>query len=243
MRMIRLLPALAASVLLSSAAAFADPAMTGDWSGFYIGGVGGAEFGNAHFSLPGDKHDALQSSHGNNTNFNGGGLAGFNFQSNNFVYGIEGEVTDGDGTRSVTACAEPDGCFTSAHDSFTTFNHLKTGISEKLRARFGLAYGDTLFYAAAGYSHADTKLSLVGDCYDFADPAVPTVYNFARSRQVSGINLGVGVEYALGSFFVRGEYVFDDYGSGTWKGDGAEWNDRRISLNDNLVRAAVGLHL
>jgi outer membrane immunogenic protein len=229
----------AASLLISTGAFAQD---SGDWSGLYIGGVGGAQFGNSHFSLPGDKHDALKQSHADNTNFSGGGLVGFNFQSNNIVYGLEGDVTDGNGTQSVTACTVPDGCFTPKHDSFTTFNNLKTGVTERLRARLGISTGDMLFYAAGGYSHADTKLSLVGNCYNFADPPVPLVFNFARSRQVSGFNLGVGAEYALGSFFLRGEYVFDDYGSGTWKGS-AEWNDRRISLSDNQLRVAVGIHI
>ena len=239
MRILSFLPASAASLLVSTAA-LADPA---DWSGFYLGGAVGAQFGNAHFALPGDKSDALKSTHGDGTNFTGGGLAGFNFQSDNFVYGVEGEVMGGSGTSSVTACTVPDGCFVTTHDSFTTYNHLKTGTSERLRARFGLVAGDMLFFAAGGYSHADSKLSLVGDCYNSADPTVPLVFNYARSRQVSGFNLGLGAEYSLGSFFLRGEYVFDDYGSGIWKGDGAEWNDRRISLNDNLLRAAIGIRL
>lgn len=230
----------AVSLIAVSTPVFAQD--LGDWSGFYLGGVGGAQFDSAHFSLPGDKHDALQQTHANHTNFTGGGLAGFNFQSANIVYGIEGEVTGGDSTQSVTACTVPDGCFTPKHDSFTTFNHLKTGMSERLRGRVGFTEGNVLFYGAGGYSHASTKLALVGNCFNFADPPVPLIFNFARSKQVSGFNLGLGAEYAFGSFFLRGEYVFDDYGSGIWKGS-AEWNDRRISLSDNEVRAAVGIHI
>lgn len=236
----KLLPLAAVSLLASSVAAFAQTD-AGDWSDFYVGGAGGAEFGNAHFALPGDKHDALKSNKGDSTNFTGGGLAGFNFQSDNFVYGIEGEVAGGDSTRSATACTVPDGCFVTTHDSFTTFNHLKTGVSERLRARLGIAEGGTLFYVAGGYSHADTKLSLIGDCYNFADPTVPLVFTFGRSRQISGFNLGLGVERNFAqNFFVRGEYLYEDFGAQTWAGDGAEWNNRRISLNDNQLRIAVG---
>ncbi len=38
---------------------------------------------------------------------------------------------------------------------------------------------------------------------------------------------------------VRAEYLFDGYGHQTYSGDGAEWNDRRISLHDSNLRVGV----
>ena len=51
---------------------------------------------------------------------------------------------------------------------------------------------------AGGYSVAKTRMDLVGDCYNGADPSVPTIYAFSRSKTISGYNVGAGVEHALG---------------------------------------------
>ncbi|HEX4024420.1 MAG TPA: outer membrane beta-barrel protein [Steroidobacteraceae bacterium] len=230
---------LAAAAVLLSSTAFA-----GEWSGFYIGGVASADFAHAGFALPGDTGDRLLQHSANGTSFVGGGLVGYNFQVGNAVIGAEADLMSSPGTRSVTACTVPDGCFTSAHDSFTTFNDLHTSTSERYRVRFGMIAYDTLFYGAAGYSHTTSVLSLIGDCFDPADPTVPTVYNFVRAKSLDGLNLAVGAEHSIGKhLFVRGEYLYEDFGNQTWSGQAPEWNDRRISLNDSQLRLAVGLRL
>lgn len=236
-----LLPLAAASLLLSSAA-FADTTTAG-WGGFYAGALADVNFGHSHFALPGDMNDVLQQTSHDHTAFAGGGLLGFNWQDGDMVYGLEGDLTSGNGTSSVTACAKVDGCFTSAHDSFTTFNHLKTDWSGRIRARIGWTSGDTLFYAAGGYSFADTKMSLVGWCYDPASPPVPTVYHFARSKTLSGFNLGLGLETPVSdNITLRAEYLFEDFGSTTYKGEAPEWNDRSISVRNSALRVAVAYH-
>src|ERR1700744_4604484 len=113
-----LLPLAAASFLLSSAA-FADDAMT-DWSGLHVGALADVNFGHSHFALPGDMGDVLLQNSNNHTSFAGGGLIGYDWQSGDTVYGVEGDLTTGNGTSSVTACTKIDGCFTPLHDSFTT---------------------------------------------------------------------------------------------------------------------------
>ncbi|HSM96988.1 MAG TPA: outer membrane beta-barrel protein [Rhizomicrobium sp.] len=237
------LPLAAATLLLSSAAALADGEMTSGWGGFYAGAIADVNFGSSHFALPNDPNDVLQQTHSDHTSFAGGGLLGFNWQDGDMVYGLEADLTSGNGTSSVTACTKIDGCFTSAHDSFTTLNHLKTDLSGRVRARIGWTSGDTLFYAAGGYSYADTKLSLVGLCFNAANPTVPLVFNFARSKTLSGYNLGVGMEKPLGDgFIIRAEYVFEDFGSTTYKGQAPEWNDRSISVRNSALRVAVAYH-
>jgi opacity protein-like surface antigen len=237
-------PLALAGLLFSTIGAAADSAATPmqiDWSGFYVGATAAAQFSSSHFALPGDTGDALQQTRANRVSLLGGGVAGYNDQMGSMVLGIEADISSGSGTSSVTACTVPDGCFTPAHDSFTTLNHLNDEFDGRLRARLGWVVGYTLIYGAAGYSYADTKLSLVGLCYNAADPTVPLVFNFDRARNLSGFNLGVGVEQALGQHWViRAEYVFDDFGNETYPGAAPEWNDRRISIADSTVRAAVG---
>lgn len=239
-----LLSLAAASFLLSSVAAFADVDNTSsppDWSGFYAGAIADVNFGSSHFALPGDLGDVLQQTHADHTSFAGGGLAGFNFITNGgTILGIEGDLTSGNGTSSVTACTKVDGCFTSAHDSFTTLNHLHTDMSWRIRGRAGFDMDGTLIYAAAGWSGEDTKLSLVGLCYNAATPTVPLIFNFSRSKNLSGYNLGFGAERPLGqNFVVRAEYVFEDFGDTTYRGAAPEWNNRSISVRNSAIRVAV----
>src|SRR5690242_7003197 len=238
-----LLTLAAASLLLSSAAALADVDSAPAWGGFYVGALADANFGHTHFALPGDTHDVLQQTSHDLTSFAGGGLIGFNWQNDNMIYGLEGDLTSGNGTSSVTACTKIDGCFTSAHDSFTTLNQLKTDWSGRLRARIGWMRDDTLFYAAGGYSFADSKMSLVGLCYDAAHPTVPDVYYFARKQTLSGLALGVGMETPVADHItLRAEYVFEDFGDTTYKGAAPEWNDRSISVRNSALRVAVAYH-
>lgn len=232
----------AGSVLALGAAAAADAAPTWNWSGPYVGGVVGANVEDSRFALPGDTADRLLSTHSSPTGFTGGGLVGFNYQFNgNYVIGAEADVVDGSAVRKVTACTTFGGCFTSAHDSFTTYNRLDQGVSGHLRARLGYAMDRTLLYVAGGYSWADTKLNLIGDCYNAATPTVPTVYTYSRSKTLSGFNLGVGLDQAVSDHIVlRAEYVYDDFGAQTYPGDAAgEWNARRIGLDENNFRVAA----
>jgi outer membrane immunogenic protein len=220
-------------------AAHAAPAAA-DWSGFYVGAAAGGTFTDNHFGLPGDHSDVLQQTRNGSTAFTGGGLIGFNHQMGSLVAGVEGDYVGGDSTANVTACNVSDGCFTPTHDSFTTFNRLREGDTGRVRVRLGVANGANLFYAAVGYSTTQTKLNLVGDCFNGANPTVPLIFTFSRSKTLSGFNIGAGVERQITSHWIaRAEYIHDDFGNQTYRGDGSEWNDRRIAVNYNTVRAAI----
>jgi len=225
---------------LSLAGAVAAQPAT-NWNGPYVGVLAGAQFGSAGFALPGDTGDVLQSDHDSKTAFTWGGMAGFNITTGGVVLGLEGDVMDANNAKTVVACTTPDGCFTSAHDSFTTYNNLKQTLNGRVRARVGIARGDNLFYVAGGYSVAKTRLDLVGDCFDPANPPVPIIFTFSRSKTLSGFNIGAGVEHAIGSHLrIRAEYLYDSYGNQTYAGDGSgEWNDRLISVHDSNLRLGV----
>ncbi len=228
-----------AALALAGAAA-AQPAAATSWNGPYVGLLAGAQFGGADMALPGDTSDVLQSTHASGTAFQYGGLVGFNTTVSGIVLGLEGDLVNANKTRGVVACNARDGCFTSAHDSFTTYNNLKETLNGHVRVRAGFAAGDNLVYVAGGYSVAKTRLNLIGDCYNAADPAVPTVYTYERSRTISGYTLGAGIEHAVGShLMVRAEYLYDGYGRQTYAGDGAEWNDRSISVHNSNLRVGV----
>lgn len=213
-----------------------------DWTGFHAGVLGSVASTRASFALLNDPADKLLDHSASKTRATGGLLFGYDHQFDNRVFGVEADVTSPSGTRSVTACSVQFGCFTSAGDSFTTFNRIRSGTTERLRARFGFTSGDTLFYGAVGYSHMKAHLSLVGNCYNADDPAVPTVYTFDRSKSLSGYNLALGMDHALGErLFLRAEYLFEDFGDNTFTTSSPEWAARRISLRSNQLRLAIGL--
>jgi outer membrane immunogenic protein len=210
------------------------------WSGVYVGAVGGAQWTRSHFALPGDQADALLSDHDTHSSLSGGGLVGVNYQTNHVVLGLEADLVGENAKQQVTACTVPDGCWVPTHDSFTTLNHLKERLAGHLRARLGFVTGNTLFYAAGGYSVAKARLDLIGECFNPGDPTTPLIFNYSRKKTLSGFNLGAGVEQRLGRHVsVRAEYVFDDYGHQLYRGDGTEWNDRRIAVRNSALRLAI----
>ena len=238
---IRFSPALTgAALLLCAGAAHATPHDGETWSGLYVGAIGGRQWTSSHFSLPGDQADALLSDHDSRSSWFGGGLVGANYQTNNVVLGLEADVVGENARQQVTACTVPDGCWTPAHDSFTTLNHLKQRLTGHLRARAGIVAGDNLFYVAGGYSIAATRLDLIGECFNPGDPTTPLLFNFSRKRTISGLNLGAGFERRIGRHVsARAEYVYDDYGHQLYRGDGTEWNDRSIRVRNSSLRLAV----
>jgi outer membrane immunogenic protein len=213
------------------------------WTGPYAGLVGGIDQASAHFALPEDTADVLVTDRDRNWKWSGGLVAGFDYETGGgVVVGLEGDVTAGKNRLAVTACTSADGCWTPAHDSFTTINHLTTRARGHLRAKVGLASGPNLFYAAGGYSVERGRLDLLGECFNPGNPGTPLLFTFSRSKSMSGFNLGGGYERRIGPHFaVRAEYLYDDFGHQLFRGDGAEWNDRRIVVRTSTFRVGADL--
>src|SRR5215831_13025927 len=98
------------------------------WAGWYIG---------AHFGANWQQSDRSNFGYGapertNATGFIGGGQLGYNWQHGNFVFGLEGDGSglSGRGRNDVTYAA-----------TTGSIRWLST-----VRARFGLAVGDTMVY-------------------------------------------------------------------------------------------------
>jgi outer membrane immunogenic protein len=177
--------AAAADLPSRSASPYYNPPPIFTWTGFYVGGNAGLNFGQ--FS-------------GNGTNYFGnsfGGLygvtAGYNYQSGNLVAGLEGDIDFG----SVNGQNYP---FPGAHASGNV-----TG-EGSLRVRFGYALDRALLYVTGGYTGANLKGSLA----DFS--AAPNLYA-SQSAYLNGFVIGAGMEYALtNNISVKAEYLFNDYG-------------------------------
>jgi outer membrane immunogenic protein len=106
-----------------------------NWSGFYIGAVGG--YGSEATSDP-------QAAKGGF----GGGTLGYNWQYGTFVFGVEADDAFGDVSSSV---ASPDFTATAKIDNLAT-----------VRGRVGVAFDQVLLYGTGGVAWADTKYSFSG---------------------------------------------------------------------------------
>lgn len=122
----------------------------------------------------------------------GGGHAGCNYQMNNFVIGLEGDIEGADVT----------GGYRLANGNGTDFSVRWQG---SIRGRAGVAFDRVLLYVTGGAAFADLR-------YTYFTPLVRESF----TNGVTGWTAGVGVEYALNqNWSVRGEYRFTDYGSVT----------------------------
>ncbi|HZP75686.1 MAG TPA: outer membrane protein [Pseudolabrys sp.] len=172
------------------------PAFT--WTGFYVGGNIG--FASTRSSVANDPSSPIAWLNGpisaNGTKFIGGLQAGYNWQIQNFVLGLEGDISFGSGTRSGT------GTSLGGTDIFSSrLSWLST-----IRGRLGVAFDRLLVYGTGGVAFAKFNDTLT-DTFPFT--ATP-------SSNQTGWAAGAGLEYAFTEHWtVRGEYLHAGFRSRT----------------------------
>lgn len=151
-----------------------------DWTGGYVGlGLG---YGEARH-----RQDSLPQFWPNGSGFSLGALAGYNWQSGNTVWGVEGHLS-GNRLRGTTTTGVP-----------TEIRTDITGLAS-LRGRLGWAQDRTLVFVTAGpalgrVSHTAVNLG-------------------QESRSVSGAMVGVGIEQAVSAgMTIRGDLEHYRFGS------------------------------
>src|ERR1700688_383417 len=159
----KLLPGSVALLAMAGTAAAADLSIRAavvarpmvslyDWSGFYIGAHVGGGWGHDRYTdvtntstfggaVPGNTFSQ------NSSGFIGGGQFGFNWQANQWVYGLEASLS-GSTLKS------------------TTTNFVDDNLSNQTNAlllitgRVGYAVDNWLFYGKGGYAGVDRKVSV-----------------------------------------------------------------------------------
>ena len=187
-------PAFAADMPVKSHAPIAF-----DWRGFYIGAQIGAvshrdgqRLSSPTFAMPNATTDSA-------TGFVGGGHAGYNFQFDRYVYGIEADF-EGNSTRVKHVL--PTTIFPVG-----TVSDARLNWQGSLRGRLGIAVDRALFYGTGGWAFANFN-----DSYNL--PGTP--FNQSVTSTRSGWTAGAGIEYAmLNNLTVRAEYRYTDFGSHT----------------------------
>jgi outer membrane immunogenic protein len=183
-----------------------------DWGGIYVGINGGWGFGKSDWTNTG-----TGASTGNFDTSGGvvGGTLGFNYQIQQFVLGVEGDIdwADNNGSSSSGPCAGL---------ACTTKN---TWLGT-IRGRAGYAVDRVLFYGTAGGAYGEIQQSGAG----------LTTGDFNRF----GWTAGAGVEAAFTDNITgRIEYLYADLGSGSCSVVCFTGASTNVSFSTSLVRAGV----
>jgi outer membrane immunogenic protein len=183
------------------------------WTGLYLGINAGGDFGKSRWN------NTAAPALPNSFNVSGamvGGTIGYNWQFNQWVAGLEGDIdwAGNSGTNKTGTAAQME----------KTQNHWLSTV----RGRIGYAGFDRFLpYVTGGAAFGDIKASLPG-------------FNGASATR-AGFAVGGGLEYAfMGPLSVKVEYLYIDLGSfncGT--GCGAPVGRDNVNFHTNVVRAGL----
>jgi len=202
-----------------------------NWTGFYIGAHGGGVWGRADIS-----HSAILAPAGQafpidaaavttasspNLRPNGwlaGGHVGYNMQTGNFVWGLEGDLSwfrlrgNAAGTFPFPSTL-PGGALGPPTQTFSVATSMSTDWLATFRARAGFTAGNALFYVTGGGAVTNENLT-------------QTVLLLSGTTLTSGINetrlgwaAGGGIEYMFTpNWTMRAEYLHLDFGTASGSG-------------------------
>ncbi len=162
---------------------------TYDWTGAYVGVAVGTSCEDGEFTYSATGGKFLNAGCG----FKAGGIAGYNYQMDNFVMGFE-------------AGLESTGTLTHNMQTGADFKHSLPLIG-RLNARVGYALDDTLLYLTGGSAFANGLLI----------DNVSTTANKLKAKH-KGWSLGAGVEHAMtDQFRLRMEYLYTKFNDAKYK--------------------------
>jgi outer membrane immunogenic protein len=202
-----------------------------NWTGCYIGVEGGGNWGRAGTTaVTAPNPAAVGLPITNDYNLSGGlagGTVGCNYQTGNWVFGIEGDASWTN--KSGTA-------YDIAPFVTTSTNALKEKWFDTARGRVGYAWDRVLLFATAGGAFAGTT----------TDVCTITGVCVSDSQTRSGWVAGGGIEYGFwDNLSLKLEYLHADFGSKNYinppvVAGGGTFDTRSIRLTDDVVR--VGLN-
>src|SRR5882757_4465358 len=176
---------------------------------YRIGGIGRD---HSSFALTGPAGTSREFFDLSPDGFNGGIQAGYNWQSANFVFGVEADI-QGSSQRDNRACVQTCNPFT-APIIFAAYD-AKLPWFGTARGRVGYSVGSTLFYATGGYAYGNVKTKIAA-----AFLGAPVAAEISNTR--SGWTVGGGIETPftfLGifgpSWTSKTEYLYVDLGTST----------------------------
>jgi outer membrane immunogenic protein len=187
------------------------------WTGFYIGVNGGGAFGTGHSVIVGETFNNAPFVSGTWPgvgNFGklepaggfGGGQIGYNWQTSNWVFGIETDL-QGASIKDSAAVTLP---YISAGNTISVASSNKVNWFGTFRGRIGIAFDRVLLYGTGGVAYGESSYSMaMTDTFGFV---AATTNKDTRVGWVAG----AGVEWAFApNWSLKGEYQYIDLGKRT----------------------------
>jgi outer membrane immunogenic protein len=208
-------PAVAADLAVKAPRA-APLAPVFSWTGCYIGANVGGASSKSNFSTSVDPGthlgnpanlaavSAAGTGSATDTGFMGGGQVGCNFQSGQWVIGIEGDFDAFDTNPTLSG-----GGVLTTGDLFAISNSVKTSWLATVRPRAGIAFGPSLLYVTGGVAFTDIKYT-----QSYADTLFNAVGASSVSQTKAGWTVGAGWEYAFApNWSFKAEYLYVKFNS------------------------------
>jgi outer membrane immunogenic protein len=168
--------------------------MAFSWTGVYVGGDFGGSFASTSIA---SATTGWASRSLNPAGVMGGAYAGYNYQvSPNFVVGLEGDFQ---GNHSSTSFYYP---------TFDVAPSVQQNWVASLNGRLGIAYDRALFYAIGGAAWGQGSVTVTPGILLFS----PSLQPVSRTANLSGWDVGAGVEYAFDPRWV-GRLRYYNFGS------------------------------
>jgi outer membrane immunogenic protein len=219
-----------------------------DFKGFYVGANGGGTFGRfdvdtspsfsptGYFASSSTPAITLASGHQIKPNgFTAGGQAGYNFQWDNFVFGLEFDFgkMDLSGTTTVTQvypCCLP--------TTFTVTQTAETSWLFTARPRLGVVFGKAMFYGTVGGAMTNVKYSAL-----FTDTFATAHESASLDDKRPGWVAGAGAELKVTHHLsIKGEYLYAGFGTSTVTSTNLTAFTPPISFPTNIFTHTVALH-
>ena len=198
----------------TKAPAYAEPLF--NWTGFYVGGHVGGAWTNEQFINTGNGAPFADLSPGQgfrqrNSGVMGGAQIGYNWQANNYVFGMEGTISGLDNKGSFTNTVFGVGL----DDQFSW----RANVLATVVGRAGFAVQNNLFYFKGGYAGVNNRLSVIDNV------ANPTTGSGGQTHWHNGWTVGAGWEYGVTRNWIVGlEYNYAAFGSQTYQLGGTSGN-------------------
>jgi outer membrane immunogenic protein len=194
---------------IESPATYAPAAF--DWNGFYVGVNGG--FGGGTFEHPLEITDGVDSVIGSldvtSGGFLGGAQAGFNWQMDNILIGVEGDIqASGIDGRVTLGITDATGVLLNPGDTINADAGTRLDWLATLRPRIGFVDDRFVVYGTGGlaFGHSTSSIS--------ADFNGAPIFDGEVENDRMGWTVGAGLEYALtDNVTFKTEYLYTDLGT------------------------------
>jgi outer membrane immunogenic protein len=224
-------PAFAADLLpQKDAPVYVAPPTIFSWTGFYIGADVGGGWGENVAAIAATPITPAGVVTTHLSGVVGGGFVGYNYQINQFVIGVQGDI-QASGLSGATYSPLFDVTEKVRQDEYLG----------AINGRLGFAFDRALFYAIGGAAFTHNSAD------HFAGPALTTLLGqfgvpatpVNLSHDWTGFDIGGGVEYAITpNWTARVEYRYYDFGA--WNFPTTAWvTHGTVKLTDNTVTFGV----